>query len=323
MKIVSTVASVVFMIILVLSLVWAWLHALLSALLELCGLMSRRMGGGYTMMNLQGAWNVAFFLCPWISTRKTERFTENFERVKADQREYLADLDRLLAPDDGGTEMGNLVLLCNHTSFLDTPMFTRLTPARVVFHCRGYVASFLYKMPLFGRIIQAIGHFPVYFTSSQDGKFTVDKERMAKVEEDVEELLVKHRGVLCLFPEGAVNKAPENGLMNFRYGTFAKALQHNFRLWCFTSAGHEKSWPAKASIGGAPARTMIDCWPLAPNGCAQLVKEIREQKLVEGAKDKDDKVLLAEYAQRRMNEEVNKLRATLDMPFTAKATKQE
>jgi len=73
-------------------------------------------------------------------------------------------------------------------------------------------------MPLFGRILAGIGHFGVYFKSMEDGKFSVDKEKMAVVELSVDKHL-ENGGVLCLFPEGTINTTPEDGLMAFRYGT--------------------------------------------------------------------------------------------------------
>ena len=47
----------------------------------------------------------------------------------------------------------------------------------------------VFKMPLLGTICKAVGQFPVYFISSEAGKFSVDKERQAKVEDLVMEHL--------------------------------------------------------------------------------------------------------------------------------------
>merc|ERR1711865_206598 len=228
----SHLGSVGFMICLVASLVFAWFSTLVAQLLGLLGLLTSRTVGGCSIIALQLGWNVAFWCCPWINTKESERYRGNWAKIREAQAEYVANPD---------SEDGNIVLLCNHTSFLDTPMYTRLVPTRVLWHCRGYVGAFLFKMPLFGTIIKGIGHFGVYFKSTEDGKFSVDKEKMAVVEERVDEHL-KQQGVLTLFPEGTVNKDPEKGLLPFRYGTFVKALKHNFRLWAFTSDGHEKCW---------------------------------------------------------------------------------
>jgi len=284
------------------ALIFAWVNTVTMSLFALSGLVSRRFSGGWTLLALQFGWNINMWLCPWIKTTKTERFQANFDIIGEQQREFVAS-DRV-----AGNEGSNIVLLCNHTSFLDTPQYTRLVPRSILWYCRGYVGAFLFKMPLFGRVLQGIGHFGVHFKSSEEGKFSVDKEKMVKVEEEVDVHLAA-KGVLCLFPEGTVNKAPEDGLLPFRYGTFVKALKHNFRLWGYTSVNHEKSWPKPASMGGLPAELVVDLWPLAPHGVKQLVKDIRTNDLVEGCKEKEDHVILAEYAHAIMDKEVNQLRA--------------
>jgi len=283
------------------ALAFAWINTVILSLLTMLGLVSRRFVGGWTILALSLGWNLNMWCCPWIKTRKTERFHTNFAILGQQQREFVA-MER---PDDEGS---NIVLLCNHTSFLDTPQYTRLVPRSILWHCRGYVGAFLFKMPLFGRVLQGIGHFAVHFKSTEEGKFSVDKEKMAEVEEGVDAHLAA-KGVLCLFPEGCVNKAPEKGLLPFRYGTFVKALKHDFCLWGYTSVNHEKSWPKAASIGGLPAELVVDLWPLAPKGVKQLVKEIRANDLVDGCKEKEDHVILAEYAHATMQKEVNQLRA--------------
>jgi len=285
------------------ALAFTCVNCYITELFIMCGLITRRFAGGWNSLAVSLGWHVNMILCPWITTTPTERYQGNFDKLAEDQRNFVASDAK-----DNDEKGANIVFLCNHTSFLDTPQYTRLVPSSVVWYCRGYVKASLLKMPLFGRILKGIGHFPVYFASDADGKFSVDKEKMAVVEESVDAHL-DAKGVLCLFPEGAINKAPEDGLMSFRYGTFVKALKCNFRLWGFTSINHEKCWPVSAPIGGNPTDMMIDLFPVAPNGVKQLVKDIRAKKLVEGCEKKEDHVVLAEYCHNLMDKEVKDLRA--------------
>jgi len=298
-----------YMVTMVGALIFTWCIATVAELLFKFGFISRKTTGGWTYCALSFAWNVQMALCPWIVTTKTDRFHTNFDLLEKEQ-----SASRATNPAES-RQPGNIVLLSNHTSYLDTPQFTRLVPWSILWRSRGYAGSFLFKAPLFGRILQTIGHFAVYFKSMEDGKFSVDKDKMAIVEESVDQFLADD-GVLCLFPEGSINKTPESGCSPFRYGTFHKALQHNFRLWGYTSVNHDKCWGAKAKMGGNPANMKVDLWPLAPDGVHQLLKVIRADNLVENCNDKEDHVVLAEYSQAIMEKNIKELRG--NMPCTDK-----
>ena len=69
-----------------------------------------------------------------------------------------------------------------------------------------YMSSKLLDLTLFGATARAPGPFPVFFKrAEEDRNFKLDKGRMAEVEQDVD-AHVAAGGVLCLFPEGQLNR---------------------------------------------------------------------------------------------------------------------
>mmetsp|Transcript_45229 Transcript_45229/g.52293 ORF Transcript_45229/g.52293 Transcript_45229/m.52293 type:complete len:292 (+) Transcript_45229:57-932(+) len=143
------------------------------------------------------------------------------------------------------------VMALNHTSFWDAFVFVGSAPVSYIYNCKTLMKSSLRKLPLFGPVFDRVGHFPVYFKTSADGDFSVDKERQAIVAERVNEHIGKN-GRIAIFPEGAINKTPIT-LQGFRHGSFSLVMQHKLRLYYCITVGNDISWPAQESLGGFPA----------------------------------------------------------------------
>ncbi|KAG5487882.1 hypothetical protein LSCM4_07563 [Leishmania orientalis] len=143
------------------------------------------------------------------------------------------------------------VYVGNHTSFWDVYAFIGLTPLMHLLNTRTMMKSSLRKIPIFGGIFDRVGHFPVYFTSDEDGNFHVDKEKQAVVQVRADAHLASG-GSLAIFPEGAINKHPRI-LQPFRFGTFHTIFKHRMEAYYMVHAGGEKTWPWWAVVGGMPA----------------------------------------------------------------------
>lgn len=140
----------------------------------------------------------------------------------------------------------------NHVSFLDAFLFVGSAPLAYIYNCRTMMKDSLRKIPIFGGVFDRVGHFPVYFKSDEDGNFSLDKERQAPVMERVNKHL-EENGRIALFPEGAVNKKPKEGLQMFRLGSFNIVLEKKLPLFYMCMVGNYDTWPHNAAVGGAPA----------------------------------------------------------------------
>ncbi|CAK9061768.1 PlsC domain-containing protein [Durusdinium trenchii] len=153
----------------------------------------------------------------------------------------------------------------------------------------------------------AVGHFPVYFTSSKNGVFAVDKERNEQVDKQVDQFL-KEGGWLCFYPEGQRNKSPDE-LLPFRYGGMKKVIEFDGRLMSLMCYNVQTVWPLKAQMGGYPGRVRMSCKALAPDGVKALLKQLRESDLPPEEKEAEDHVLLAKHLQRTMQQQYDELKA--------------
>jgi 1-acyl-sn-glycerol-3-phosphate acyltransferase len=73
-----------------------------------------------------------------------------------------------------------VLILGNHTSFLDTLLFAAFIDMRVVGGIKTLVAASLFKLPLLGYIMKSIGHIPVYFNKAKEhiaGQFETDRSK--------------------------------------------------------------------------------------------------------------------------------------------------
>nr|CCD13515.1 unnamed protein product [Trypanosoma congolense IL3000] len=157
--------------------------------------------------------------------------------------------------DPHGLQQANVTCSC-HTSFFDTLLFLEVMSPSYVSNSRALAKHTLWELPLLGKVIDVCGHFPIYFTSSSENSFSVDKEKQAQVKVATDEF-INSGGNLCLFPEGALNRTPEK-LKDFRHGTFTMILQHNSRLYYVVHNGSHEVWPAKLTgLPGSPADVYI------------------------------------------------------------------
>jgi len=175
---------------------------------------------------------VPFVVCPWV--RLPNR------------------ADRDITPIVRGR---SVMILANHTSLIDPLAITAMMDMESCSTTRTLLKASLHKIPFFGGICKMTGHFPVYFSSQEQGNFSVDKDRQAKVNEEVDAHIAA-KGSLLLFPEGQVNADPRK-LQNFRYGSIATALKHRLPLYGLILKGCDASGPKSASAGGLP--TQIEC----------------------------------------------------------------
>jgi 1-acyl-sn-glycerol-3-phosphate acyltransferase len=234
-------------------------------------LLSTRTRQGYCLLCAKAAWSATLFLSPWIRLKPAVDMDAQWKQL----------MKGLELSDQATSSSRPTFILGNHTSFLDTMLTVTKMPSSLVQRARTYMAEYLFKLPILSTICHAIGHFPVYFNSSKDGDFGVDREKMAQVDSLVDEHL-RAGGVLCFFPEGQMNKNPDQ-LMPLRYGGLKKALQCDARLWSFVTYGCNSVWPRKAQLGGFPGTVSYSLRPLAPNGCVALLAELRAQAETETA----------------------------------------
>lgn len=142
------------------------------------------------------------------------------------------------------------VCLINHTSFNDGFLFSALAPQRVIARARTLMKGEVFSAPIMGPVFTRLGHMPVYFTSEAvDSGFSVNKERQAKVTEEMRAHLLDG-GLLAFCPEGSINRKDPRALLPFRRGTFK--LIHELKLPVFglTMYGNQDFWPTKQQMGG-------------------------------------------------------------------------
>ncbi|EPY38589.1 acyltransferase [Angomonas deanei] len=178
---------------------------------------------------------------------------------------------------------GTAVCMC-HTSFFDSLVFLCFCPTNFLRNGKTFLKSSLQKLPIFGHVVKCCGHFPVYFADEKSDSFSVQKDKQAKVAEEVDQFLAKG-GNLCFFPEGALNKTPEV-LNDFRLGSFNTIVKHNFPLRYIVIYGNAEVWhPKLAGVPGYPADLYVfvgefkydantDARTLATNFRAEMQKKM-------------------------------------------------
>ena len=239
---------------------------------------------------IQFFWRAAMLLSPWIRV------------CKADGAE-----NRVLVPD----ESRPTIVLVNHTSFLDTVFAVTLLPCGTVHRARTYLASYLLKVPLLSTMIRATGHYPVFFKRSEDGDFSVDKERMKDVTREVREHLDQN-GVLIFFPEGQINDTPDR-LLDFRYGGMQTILDADARVVQLVTCGCHLCWPRSLQVGGYPSTVAYGLEVIAPDGARALIQRLRSDSNDQDAVDPalSDAAILAKFAHKKMQAQYDRLSESL------------
>lgn len=138
----------------------------------------------------------------------------------------------------------------NHTSQYDPFVFVGYTPISIITNCRTLYKYSLQKTPIFGRVYDYCGHFPVYFKGGES--FSVEPEKQALVTEKMIKFVDEAKGRLSMFPEGQLNKNPAV-LQPFRFGSIKFALEHKMPIYFFVLWGPQDTWPVADAMGGLPA----------------------------------------------------------------------
>ncbi|CAM9501676.1 unnamed protein product, partial [Phaeothamnion confervicola] len=154
-----------------------------------------------------------------------------------------------------------VLLVMNHTSFIDSIVFVASCPPAVLKRYRTLMKASLFRLPLLGGISRCVGHFPVYFVTEQKDEFRVDKAAQAEVSGRVRPFLAGG-GSLSLFPEGRTNGDPA-ALLPLRRGAFALAAEYGMDVVSLVSWGNHVAWPLSRAVGGLPADIALSLAPVA------------------------------------------------------------
>ena len=256
-------------------------------------LVTRRVREGLALVASHYAFAAAIGLSPWIEVVSDGDLGATWAEVVGHLRDH--------------GDARPVFLVGNHTSFLDTVLTVAKAPLPLIFRARTYVSDHLLKMPILGTVIGAMGLFTVNFKGRTEDDFSVDKARMAEMQLKVD-AHIKDGGVLCFFPEGAVNSNPDT-ILPFRYGGMKVALANDAIIYQYITVGCPGVWGKKEAVGGWPGKVIYGLRPLAPNGARELLASLRAANPDDA--DKADAAVLAEHLQARMQayyDELKKLR---------------
>ena len=243
------------------------------------------------------AWRLLLVLSPWVRISQDTGTAKGLASLVDAIKYFQENRNR------------PVFVLANHTSFFDTVLIVTQFPMIGVGIVRTYINAALLKKPLLSSVCWGCQHFPVYFKSTEDGKFSLDKEKFAIVDSRVNNHIEK-KGLLAFFPEGQINSNPER-LLQFRYGGMKKALQYDASLFFFVNTGNHSVWPRKAAIGGFPGSVKYRVECIAKDGCSKLVSQLKENKLLlqkHGCDVKSpDHEILAKYLRSAMQDTLDSM----------------
>lgn len=286
---VAQIGRAVFGVSLLLPMIMVALLCLVLRGLSSAGILAVRTREGLSLLLVQASWRLSLLLCPWVWVTAAPGFGEGCAALAA---------ARSAARARG--ESTAFFVLSNHTSFLDTIIAVARLPSSVVYNCRTYMATHLFNLPVLSTICIACGHFPVGFTGTKDGDFSVDRAAMDKTQARVD-AHIRAGGILVFFPEGQMNKDPTS-IMAWRYGGMKKALEFDAHLYMFLTCGLENIWPRWEQLGGFPGSARCSMSKFGAGGCRALAAELKKG---DGAasKEKEDHAALAVYGQVQMQKE--------------------
>lgn len=247
------------------------------------------MSQGICLMTAKFWWTLSLKLTPWIWC--TCHDSSGWEMA----RQKMRVCDEEAAK---GKPAKPLMILCNHTSFFDSIINTIFVPPWVLWRSRTYIASHLLAFPVLSTMCTTAGFFVVWFHANIEGNFQVDIAKQEAEELKVAEH-IKNGGWLIFYPEGTINRDPDK-MLPFRYGGIKKALEFDARLVINMAYGNAKVWPKKAMFGGFPAHVRYACRSVAPDGCVEMLRQIRAGDLTDEEKEMPDHVLLANRVHAKM-----------------------
>mmetsp|Transcript_83092 Transcript_83092/g.164832 ORF Transcript_83092/g.164832 Transcript_83092/m.164832 type:complete len:318 (+) Transcript_83092:93-1046(+) len=194
------------------------------------------------------------------------------------------------------------LFVANHTSFFDILVIMSIIPISKVRKARMFVSHKLFKTPVLGTIVRAMGHYSVPFNNTDDQQkrqLQADTMRreMARFEESI-----ASGGWGSWFPEGRVNFDDNHTVNQFKKGGFVPAVRLDVELWCCSFCGNAVSWPARAGFGGRPACIGVELERLCESTHDFLANKGLERSNIEASS-----MFLANVSQEFVQARLNKL----------------
>ena len=100
---------------------------------------------GYSLMLLQAAWRLSMLVTPWVRLEAHSEFIDNM-------RAFGEDVVARGACQDGTLPV---MILANHTSFMDSMLVATQIPSYAAYYSRAYMSEKLFSLPLLGTICAA------------------------------------------------------------------------------------------------------------------------------------------------------------------------
>lgn len=196
-----------------------------------------------------------------------------------------------------------VVLLCNHTSFMDTLVVVTCTPILKLASVRMFVSNGLFKIPAIRSLVRALKHLSVPFkaTSSEDQTMTIDTAKMAERMQELEDH-IRGGGAAGWYPEGKMNRGDLHKVDTFRAGGMAPAVHHDAEIWLCIVVGTARCWPASSPVGGFPSRIGVT-WVRLTDSTQNMLAAAG----LANANDRDKQIHLANAAQTTVQSELDKL----------------
>lgn len=196
-----------------------------------------------------------------------------------------------------------IMLIGNHVSFLDTLFVSSRMPMKASFRMKTYMKEALLKLPVLGALSRNCGHFVVPYV--KDDSFSVNHDKMDLVDDEVG-AWVSAGGWQCFFPEGQLNKTPDQ-MQSIRHGGMKRAIKYDAIIISMVYHGHETVWPIKAAVGGFPGKVQWSLKEMAPEGTKAFMKKLMEDG--RPSSDKSDYEVLAEYVQKFFQSQYDELKS--------------
>lgn len=171
-----------------------------------------------------------------------------------------------------------VLILANHTSYLDTILFTAYIHYSTIANVITLASSALFNIKLLGTVIRSAGHIAVHFKEFQtDQNFAIDPEKRTLMIQKMQ----RHAalgGWIAMYPEGQIHRGGFGSqntatLQSFRVGGLKLALEHDMEIWAWVTRGNNDCWP-RTAVGGLPATIKGQLAPIAPSGSRQLLRTL-------------------------------------------------
>jgi len=230
------------------------------------------------------SWRIALMLSPWVSMR-----VDGLKPFRSQM----------------GSSGRPVVVIGNHVSFFDTVVMVALTPLSKVGRVKMFVSDHLYKMPILGVIVRAMGHFSVPFKSRDANTMSVDKDAMAERQRQME-AHVAGGGYAAWFPEGRLNPEDCSKVGQFRAGGMMLCCKTDVEVWCVAQVGNAVMWPRKAPVGGRPAKIGLKIFRLCESS-KEFVAGVVSADLSEEERLRAESIFFANRAQAEIQTSVDLL----------------